>query len=206
MDDALSVMNMRRGVVLGICTADFSYLHDMVALLGDAVDRFHILEGGRRTDKELDCLMLEEGTKAPIMRAPLPPMIDILNDPWVTLERAMAAAMGRLSPDHLIIGVDPGKRPGIAFLADGKTISTFQASGLSEVYPIVSKGQRAYHAHHDLLRMGDGDPASRDAILGELSPLGIATELVDERFTTRGTKYRDENAAIHIGRTLGRPL
>ncbi len=206
MDDALSVMNMRREVVLGICTTDFSYLHDMVSLLGDTVDRFHIFEGGRRTGKKLDCLMLEEGADAPIMRGAPPPIVEIHDDPWVTLERAMAAALGRLSPDHLIIGIDPGKRPGIAFLADGKTISTFQATGLSEVYSIVSKGKRAYQARHDLIRMGDGDPVSRDGILRELAPLGIATELVDEKFTTKGTKYRDENAAIHIGRTLGRPL
>ena len=134
MDDALSVMNMRRGVVLGICTTDFSYLHDMVSLLGNTVDRFHIFEGGMRAYKEVDCLMLEEGADAPIMRPPPPPIVEIHDDPWVTLERAMAAALGRLSPDHLIIGIDPGKRPGIAFLADGKTISTFQAAGLPEVY------------------------------------------------------------------------
>ncbi len=206
MDDVLSVMNMRRGLILGICTTDFSYLHDMVSLLGNTVDRFHILEGGRRTHKELDCLMLERGINAPIMRSPSPPIVGILDDPRVTLERAIAAALGRLSPDHLVIGIDPGKRPGIAFLADGKTISTFQAAGPSEAYDVVRKGKKAYQAGHNLIRMGDGDPASRDAILRELFPLCIATELVDEKFTTKGTKYRDENAAIHIGRTLGHPL
>lgn len=207
MDDALTVMNRRRSLHLGICTTDFSYLHDMVSLLSNTVDRFHILEGGRRTTKELDCLMLEEGINAPIMRPPPPPIVRILDDdPWVTLERAVAAGLGRLSPDHLVIGIDPGKRPGIAFLADGKTISTFQAAGPSETYDIVRKGRSAYQAGHNLIRMGDGDPMSRDAILTELIPLGISTELVDERFTTKGTKFRDENAAIHIGRTLGRPL
>ena len=56
-----------------------------------------------------------------------------------------------------------------------------------------------------MIRIGRGDPANRDSIIDVLDGIGIPIEIVDERRTTRGTKFRDQNAAVRIARESSDP-
>jgi hypothetical protein len=114
---------------------------------------------------------------------------------------AVAHAYGRKdSRGELILGIDPGPRPGYAVLVEGQCLvegtlarpeeSCELARGLAERFP-----------NRDLrIRIGSGEPIARHRIVKALWELHRPIELVDERGTTpRGPRgERDPIAARRI--------
>lgn len=106
---------------------------------------------------------------------------------------------------ELVVGIDPGPRPGYAVLAGAAVI------GEGNLESPESAGSFASHLHHRLssrhvlFRVGTGDPPSRNRIVNSLLAHQRAVELVNERGTTpRGRRRpRDALAARTIARTPG---
>jgi hypothetical protein len=110
--------------------------------------------------------------------------------------------------EDIVVGIDPGPRPGYAVLAGTASI------GEGVLESPESAGSFAAHLHHRfpsrhvLFRVGTGDPHSRNRIVNSLLAHHLAVELVDEQGTTpRGHRRpRDALAARSIARTPGRPV
>jgi hypothetical protein len=122
---------------------------------------------------------------------------------------AVRHAMGVGRPDdELIVGIDPGPRPGYAVLAEGRTLAEGTLETPEAAGRLGSLLRHRFPGHPIRFRVGRGDHVARDRILNALVPLRRPVELVDERGTTpRGHRRpRDAAAAKAIARSAGEPI
>ena len=122
------------------------------------------------------------------------------------LGAAIAQLLGSGDPtEELVVGIDPGPRPGFAILAGQTCIG----AGILE--NPEAAGQFAAHMHRRFpgrplrFRVGSGDPPARNRIVNALVAHHRAVELVNENGTTpRGRRRpRDAEAARSIAGTPG---
>ncbi|HEV2316992.1 MAG TPA: hypothetical protein VGV89_05395 [Thermoplasmata archaeon] len=124
-------------------------------------------------------------------------------------ESLIAAIAGALGPasnsDELIVGIDPGPRPGFAVLAGGNYLLDGTLSGPEESAELGRNLHRRFPDRSIRFRVGSGDRTSRTRIVNALWELRRPVELVDEAGTTpRGHRRpRDAIAARHIARAQG---
>lgn len=125
------------------------------------------------------------------------------------LGAAVEHALGGPTPEgDLVVGVDPGPRPGYAIfvgdccLGEG-TLDTPEAAG-----PLATHLRQAFPSRHLLFRVGAGDPPARNRIVNALLEHRRAVELVSEHGTTpRGHRRpRDAAAARSIAAGRGVPI
>jgi len=112
--------------------------------------------------------------------------------------------------DDIIIGIDPGKYPGIAVLGNGKTISVHHVSA-GEVCPLIKRILREFEGKKIMVRIGHGARLVRSRLVNDLLDLGLHVEMVDETGTTprlgrgvHGQVISDIIAAINIARIKGK--
>ncbi len=112
--------------------------------------------------------------------------------------------------DEIIIGIDPGKFPGVAVLGNGKTISVYHVSA-GEVYPLIKRILGEFNDQDILVRIGHGARLIRSRLINDLLDLGLHIEMVDETGTTprlgkgvHGQVISDIIAAINIARIKGK--
>jgi hypothetical protein len=126
---------------------------------------------------------------------------------------ALAAAVGHaLEPSEpgqeIIVGIDPGPRPGYAILAGSAVIGQGNLDSPEAAGVFASHLRHRFSTHHVLFRVGTGDPPARNRIVNALLAHQRAVELVNEQGTTpRGQRRpRDAAAARAIARTRGQSV
>ena len=105
--------------------------------------------------------------------------------------------------DEMIIGVDPGKEPGIAVLCNDDLIESHKARGQIKCATIILHMLESYSYETSKLRIGHGAPQSRDEILNLVADAFDVVEIINEFRTTKLTKNAesDVDAAINIARS-----
>lgn len=103
----------------------------------------------------------------------------------------------------LVVGIDPGRRPGIAALGDGVVVDTLRASSPEAAAAQVGELVALYPASEVRVRIGHGDRTNRNRIFNALWDAGYEIEIVDEYNTTHRTERPDIEAAIEIAITPG---
>lgn len=123
----------------------------------------------------------------------------------VEVEKAIRQAIQTLSGvirfEELIIGVDPGKKPGIAVFANDEILEKQQANSSVECAHCLKEMVKAYSFDTSKLRIGHGAPESRKEILDKVGHIFTIVEIVDESRTTRRTRTPDIDAAISIAKS-----
>jgi len=127
--------------------------------------------------------------------------------------RALGAAVEHaLGPSptevEIIVGLDPGPRPGYAVLAGPTLIGHGNLDSPESAGPFATHLRHRFPARHVVFRVGTGDPPARNRIVNTLLANQRSVELVDEQGTTpRGRRRpRDAAAAEAIARTRGQPV
>jgi len=123
------------------------------------------------------------------------------------VERALQFAMGLGSMRHLSFGIDPGPRPGLAWLADGVLIGTAQLERIDDVADHI-KALTKVLVHDSLLVMiGDGVPTMRNRIINCCLVRKLPIHLVDEWRTSHGiSRHHHHSAAIKIAQMKGKEI
>ena len=126
------------------------------------------------------------------------------NDPRSAVDRALTT--GRSAGGRTVVGVDPGKKPGIAVLVDGTVVAAFRVP-LTEAVAVIEA--EIAEAVDPVVRIGDGARLRGAELVNELDDVRV--ELVDETATTPylGTGARgmgDVLAAVNIARREGEPI
>ncbi len=124
---------------------------------------------------------------------------------WAEVASALAAQPTR---GELIVGIDPGPRPGYAVLEGELTLAEGNLDSPEAVGRLATHLRRRFASRGIRFRVGRGDRLARDRIVNALLPARRPIELVDEQGTTpRGTRRpRDALAARAIARTPGRSI
>ncbi len=124
---------------------------------------------------------------------------------WAEVQSVLGAAS---CTGELIVGIDPGPRPGYAILDGDACIGQGILEDPESVGRLGSHLRRRFSARSIRFRVGRGDRLARDRIVNALLPIHRPVELVNEQGTTpRGLRRpRDAAAARQIARSAGRPV
>jgi len=123
---------------------------------------------------------------------------------WAAIEGALVGA----STDELVVGIDPGPRPGYAVLSGEIPLAQGNLESPESVGMFGRQLQRRFPDAAVVYRVGSGDRTARDRILQTLWSLRRPVEIVDESGTTvRGhPRPRDPASAERIARARGQRL
>ncbi len=129
--------------------------------------------------------------------------------PQAVVDKALSLLFGE-DFEQLIIGIDPGKYPGIAVMGNNKTLSVHHVS-VGEVCPLIKRITRDYRDKRILVRIGHGARLIRSRLVNDILDMGLDVEMVDETGTTprlgkgvHGQVVSDIIAAINIARIRGK--
>lgn len=120
---------------------------------------------------------------------------------WAAVESALVG----VNTKALVVGIDPGPRPGYAVLSGEVSLVQGNLESPEAVGMFGRQLQRRFPEATIVYRVGNGDRTSRDRILQALWGLRRPVELVDESGTTqRGhPRPRDPASAEQIAQTRG---
>ncbi len=114
---------------------------------------------------------------------------------------------------RLVVGIDPGLKPGIAVLADGVVVEVDHLNSPEEVLPAVMGALEAYGGEEVVVRVGRGGGMYNMRVLKNLQgTLEVPIEAVDENHTNpdlrRASSHalKDIMAAVNIALKNGRVL
>jgi hypothetical protein len=127
----------------------------------------------------------------------------------LALGAAVEHALEVGSPEgDLVVGIDPGPRPGYAVFAGATCIGEGILDSPEAVGTFCVQLRHRFDSRHVLFRVGMGDPPTRNRIVNTLLTHHRAVELVDEQRTTpRGHRRpRDAVAARSIAHGVGRTV
>jgi hypothetical protein len=201
---------------IGVLTSDFSLYHDLVSALRGAGVAFTSLAFGERPDPSVGVVLTSwrdsVGRQLP---EDLPVVVVPVDgtgqeDVRAAIVQAQRVLEGVQGYTEVVVGVDPGERPGVALLADGRLLQATQVYRVGDVAPLVRSLLRQYPYERGVVRVGHQAPRERDAIVAGLWPLkeeGVRIEIVNETGTTPATGSvglpPDVAAAVTIARTAG---
>ncbi len=103
----------------------------------------------------------------------------------------------------IVVGIDPGPKPGIAVIGDGAVIEEIQLSSVSRIGEVIDAIYLGYSPEFFLVRVGDGDITNRNMIINSLVEK-YAIELVNEKNTSESIINKDVESAKVIAFTRGR--
>lgn len=120
---------------------------------------------------------------------------------WAAVEGARAG----VPTQDLVVGVDPGPRPGFAVLSGDIPLAEGNLASPEAIAMFGRELQRRFPQSSLTFRVGSGDRTARDRILQALWGLRRPVEIVDESgTTTRGRpRPRDPASAERIARFRG---
>lgn len=205
---------MRR---LALLTSDFGLYHDLVRHLRERGISFDTLAFGERPRPEVGVIItswrdvLRPGLPEGLPHVSVPVDADGKEDVAAAVAQGLRVLEGVKGYHEVVIGIDPGKRPGVVVLGDGRLLHTAQAYAAGETARLVASLLGQFPSDRFVVRLGHGAPRERDQILHDLLALGrgdVRVELVDETGTTPAPGRRaglpaDVAAALRIARTPG---
>lgn len=122
---------------------------------------------------------------------------------WAAIQIALGG--GPSSSPELIVGVDPGQRPGYAVLDGGRCVASGIAESPEAVAMIGARLRQSFPETSIRFRVGNGDPIRQARTVNALLQLHLIVELVDERRTTLpGRRANDLLSAKAIATSPGR--
>lgn len=224
---------------LGILTRDFRVLHELVRRLNSRGITYRVLDYGENVPPDVGAILTSwrdfTPRKGGVQRTIHGHDVDdvgpatgdtpivsvrLAEDGAEDYERAIGEAMKALSGveryERLVVGIDPGDHPGIAFLGDDVVVHTAHCQDTGEVIDHLKNFLPAFPAGEVVLRVGHGARLHRNRLLNDVLDLqleGVRVEVVDETatnpvMTRRPSMHltRDIQAAIGIGLQPGRAI
>ena len=186
---------------IGVRSADFTWVHRVLVLLRERGQRPCHLESEEDIPHDVKVVLTtvdEAGNGAIGLRA------DHLE---ADLAKALRGSVEGTRQRRVVVGIDPGPRPGVVWSVDGREEGAKQLDRPDDVGQLVDALSQAHDDRPVLVRVGDGDPGVRNKILRDLVDTSHAIELVDERRTSKGLARHDHvGAARRIHRLRGRAM
>ncbi|EQD60367.1 hypothetical protein B1B_07812, partial [mine drainage metagenome] len=104
---------------------------------------------------------------------------------------AIPFLLGKEKFIRLIIGIDPGPKPGIAVLGDDILLEAFETPSIDGLISAIKGIIKGYRYSGCIVRIGHGDAPNRDSIIQKLRIVSIVPEIVDETNTSQPHKIHD---------------
>ncbi len=196
--------------IIALITADFAVYEKVVAELKAREAPFVTLRVGEPIPANVDVVITTADEADAVAFAGGRTIV--YDEPAATVTRAIRAELRTGTAEDMVIGIDPGRRPGVAVLSGDMVVAVHQVSP-TEVEPLVRKVERDHRPTALLVRIGNGARLVTTQIINALLQAGYRVELVDETGTTphigrdvHTNTMRDIIAAINIARIPGVPV
>ena len=125
-------------------------------------------------------------------------------DIQLVLKRAMLLREGKKRYMSLIIGIDPGEKPGVAVYGDRALLYSCAVDIPEDCAGVIEKVLQMFPAKGALIRIGHGDSVIRNRIINTLLRFKTTLEIVDETGTTQlSSRDSDIDAAKRIALSGG---
>ncbi len=126
---------------------------------------------------------------------------------WAAVEAALSPIVGGRRGE-IVVGIDPGPRPGFAILSDDRLLVEGVLDSPEAAGSLAESLAQGFPGRGLRFRIGSGDPPARNRAVAAIGPQRLPVELVDERGTTPrvARRRRDSAAARAIARLPGRRL
>lgn len=120
------------------------------------------------------------------------------------IDKAVRLQRGIVDVIELCFGIDPGPRPGIAWLADGIVLGVSQLEFVEDVAHHIQGIADGITCQRWIVRIGDGAPLIRDQIINSCLTKNMYLEQVNEAKTSRGLlRHNHVISAIRIALIRG---
>ncbi len=186
--------------IIGILTSDFRIYYELIRTLKMRDLPFASLSFDEPIPANIGVIITTKDEKE---RIEFPSVVVAEKDMELTIDIATRTLKGKDRFKRLIIGIDPGKRPGLAVIGDGEILSTAQVSSPEKVESVVKRAIKSYPSEETVVRIGHGDTTHRNRIINSLSRFDLKVEISDETRTTRISDSPDIDAAIDIALKSG---
>ena len=182
-----------------VATSDFEVYHGVVTELRERGTTFTTVEPDAELPDHTNVIVT--GADHADDFTDVPTIVADPDDPRRAVDQALATVRG--DGGRTIIGVDPGRKPGIAVLTGETVVAAFQVP-LGDAVDVIQR--EAAEALAPIVRIGDGSRLEGSKLVSDLEDVQV--ELVDETGTTPylGTGARgmgDVLAAVNIARLEG---
>ncbi|ADD03677.1 uncharacterized protein Nmag_0078 [Natrialba magadii ATCC 43099] len=182
-----------------VATADFEVYHGVVNELRDRGTEFTTVELGAALPEQT-AVVITDAAAAGEFEGHQTIVADP-EDSRRAVDQALTAMRG--SGGRIIVGVDPGRKPGIAVLDGEMVVAAFQVP-IADAVDVIQ--QEVSDAPDPVVRIGDGARLQSSKLVNELEDVRV--ELVDETGTTPylgtgGRGMEDVLAAVNIARLEG---
>jgi hypothetical protein len=185
--------------VIGVMTEDFNFFYDIVQILKRSGESFISLGFNDAIPISVGVIITTKREKGLVNF----PKVVTSKDPKHAVNLALSILKGGERFDLAIVGVDPGPRPGMAVIADGKFILKKLVQSPEKVSDEISDMISYIGFSQLMVRIGHGDPTNRNRIICAIWDIVDKIEIVDETSTTAPVGLPDVEAAMIIAQTSG---
>lgn len=185
--------------VIGIMTKNFRFFYELVQLMKGRKEQFVALDFGDDIPDTVGVIVTtaEEKHKVRFRK------VVAGDQPDLVLNMARTQLRGRECFDLLVVGIDPGMRPGLAIIGDGRVLVAETVGSPEQVADQISHFRKCYRHGRIIARVGHGDRTNRNRVIRSIWNSVDDVEVVDERNTTRRTEEPDADAAVSIALSSG---
>jgi hypothetical protein len=180
--------------VIGVMTKNFRFFYELVQLLKQHKEQFVALDFGDDVPDTVG-VVITTREERPQVRFK---KVVASDQPDLALEMARSKLKGREMFQTLVVGIDPGVRPGVAIIGDGRVLVAETAGSPESVADEIARFRRCFHHTRLIARVGHGDRTNRNRIIRSIWNSVDDIEVVDETSTTRRTEEPDADAAVTI--------
>src|SRR5438046_8641713 len=159
------VQRLQMRKVLGLLTEDFRRYDDLAAVLKARCLPFVSLSFARRIPDTVGAVLTSPAEAARVRSRHIVAVDDIDS----SIAKAIQVLKGKSFWSELLIGIDPGREPGVAMVGDGEVIDTRIAASPEAVAFHVRQAIRTFPATEIRVRIGHGDPTNRTRIVNALA-------------------------------------
>ncbi|MEF8879407.1 MAG: hypothetical protein V5A64_03335 [Candidatus Thermoplasmatota archaeon] len=191
---------------LGVYTKDFSLYHDLLKILKKRGIPYVSLSSPNDTPSKVK-VILTSHKEIHDIKSPKAIAADAYDSLDHAVDLAIQMLIGKDLYNTVIIGIDPGEKPGIAVIGDDIFLQKTYVKKPSNVIKKVRRFLKAYPSKERIIRIGHGSPVIRNRIINSLISLEIPIEIVDETKTSSSLKVKrnqkDPESAAAIASTPG---
>tara|TARA_B100000214_G_scaffold331533_1_gene272537 strand:- start:1082 stop:1834 length:753 start_codon:yes stop_codon:yes gene_type:complete len=107
---------------------------------------------------------------------------------------------------RICFGIDPGPRPGLSWIADGRHAGCVQMESVDATVDQIMSILSDFNPPESVVRIGNGAPTISSRIANVCLARGLLVQFVDEKSTSIGSRHDHVSAARSICRKEGIPV
>ncbi len=180
-------------------TANFRFFYELVQLLKEQGEPFITLDIDDPIPSNVGVIITSDEEARRIRFG----KVVAGKQPVVAVSVAKSLLKGGENLQTIVIGIDPGSRPGVALIGDGRVLTADTVQSPEKVADIIDRLLRAFEYNRVVAKVGHGDKTNRNRIIRAIWNLVDDVEIVDETSTTRRTEEPDADAAVSIALSSG---